>query len=170
MKRIILILVLLSVATAMGQSGFKSVNLVEQNLSFVQVTDNAAYVRGHWVGGDLIGPSTSTIFCQHDSMTCTDDNAQLIPLGNTFTLSGGQDVYRIERWNHQEIVASNIGGICKIRNVIKFDRVHKQVFYMQTLSEPNPSNLENCNPKYLIPLSELKDSTSFYERDAKGAR
>jgi hypothetical protein len=33
-------------------------------------------------------------------------------------------------------VASHVEGSCRVRNVIKFDRVSSKVYWMQTLSEP----------------------------------
>ena len=82
-------------------------------------------------------------------------------MGNTFALSAGCDEYTIERWNSKEIVASNVGGACKVRNVIKFDRVHKRVYWMQALSEPIddlPKGLkDSCK---LVGMNlELKNST-----------
>jgi len=127
---------------AVGQNGF-SPAFPDQPVDFSQVSDSGAWVRGHWVASDpadkqsqLTGPSTSEISCDRERTTCTDTTANIVVMGNTFSLYGGQDEYNVERWNAKEIVASNVGGACRLRNVIKFDRAQKRVYSMQTLSEP----------------------------------
>ena len=55
---------------------------------------------------------------------------------DVFSMSASQDEYVVERWDSKEIVASSVVGLCKVRNVIKFDLVQKRVLFMQTLSEP----------------------------------
>lgn len=128
-----------STALAMGQNSYVGTT-VDAPVDMEQVSETSAYVTGHWVGDDLAGPSTSEIFCQHKSMVCEDNHAEMVVMGGgVFSLVGGQDTYRIERWTPNEIVASNVSGACDVHHVIKFDRVHKRVFYMQTLSEPEAS-------------------------------
>lgn len=150
---------------AVGQNGFSPV-IPDEPVDFSQVTDSSAWVRGHWIAVDptdkkdeLTGPSTSEISC--NTKACTDTNANIVVMGQTFALSGGYDEYTVERWNSKEIVASNIGGACHVRNVLKFDRVKKKVYWMQTLSEPIddlPKGLkDSCK---LVGMNlELKNST-----------
>jgi hypothetical protein len=170
MKRMpILFFVLTASLAAVGQNGFSPV-LPDEPVDFSQVNDSGAWVRGHWVAADptdkkseLTGPSTSEISCDREGKTCADTTASITVMGNTFALSGGRDEYTIERWNSKEIVASNVGGACRVRNVIKFDRVQKRVYSIQTLSEP----IDNL-PKGLRDLCklssmnlELKNSTMW---------
>lgn len=152
---------------ALGQHGFNTV-IPDQPVDFGQVNDSNAWVRGHWIAADpaskkdeLAGPSTSEISCNHSSKTCTDTNANIVVTGSTFELSGGHDEYTVERWDSREIVASNVGGICRVRNVLKFDRVQKRVYWMQVLSEPiddlPKGTKETCK---LVGMNlELKNST-----------
>jgi len=161
MKRLILIFGLLT-ASAAGQNGFTAV-IADQPVNFSQVTDSSAWLKGHWVGSDMTGPSTSSIFCEHSTRKCTDNNANIYVFGDTFTLDSSQDDYTVERWDKREIVASNVGGICRVRNVIKVDRVQKRVYWMQTLSEPIDDlpkiNQDAC--KLVGMHLELKDSTTW---------
>jgi hypothetical protein len=161
----ILGLLFLSTA-ALGQHGFNTV-IPDQPVDFGQVNDSNAWVRGHWIAADpaskkdeLAGPSTSEISCNHSSKTCIDTNANIVVIGSTFELSGGHDEYAVERWDSREIVASNVGGICRVRNVLKFDRVQKRVYWMQVLSEPIddlPKGIKECK---LVGMNlELKNST-----------
>jgi hypothetical protein len=161
MKQLIIIFGLLS-ASATGQNGFTAVT-AEQPINFSQVNDSSAWVKGHWVDTDMTGPSTSLIFCEHSTKKCTDNSANIYVFGNTFTLDSSQDDYAVERWNKQEIVASNVDGICRVRNVIKFDRVQKRVYWMQTLSEPidDLPKTEQDMCKFANMHLELKDSTSW---------
>jgi len=168
----ILILVFAFTSLATGQNGFDPV-IPDEPVDFSQVNDTYAWVRGHWAAVDptdkkdqLTGPSTSEISCGQNSKTCTDTNANIVVMGNTFALSGGHDEYTIERWNSKEIVASSVGGTCRVRNVIKFDRVQKHVYWMQTLSEPIgdlPKGLrDTCK---LVGMNlELKNSTLWVKK------
>jgi hypothetical protein len=168
----ILILVFVLTSLAVAQNGFDPV-IPDKPVEFSQVNDSYAWVRGHWAAvdptdkkGEMTGPSTSEISCSHSGKTCTDTNANIVVMGNTFALSGGYDEYTIERWNSKEIVASNVGGDCRVRNVIKFDRVQKRVYWMQTLSEPIgdlPKGLrDTCK---LVGMNlELKDSTLWLKK------
>jgi len=140
MKYHLILVSLILTAPLAGQNGFIPV-MPDEPVDFSQVSDSYAWVRGHWVSADptdknddLTGPSSSEISCS--SKTCTDTSANIVVMGNTFALSGGYDEYTVERWNSKEIVASNVGGACRARNVIKFDRVQKRVYWMQALSEP----------------------------------
>ncbi len=164
MKKLIIILGLL-MASAIGQNGFTTV-IPDRPVSFFQVNDSSAWVKGHWVGSDMTGPSTSLIFCEHSTKKCTDSTANIYVSGDTFALDSSQDDYTVERWDKREIVASNVGGICRVRDVIKFDRVQKRVYWMQTLSEPIDDlpkiNQDMC--KLVGMHLELKDSTEWRKR------
>jgi len=165
MKRILVIL-LVTASLVVAQNGFEPV-IADQPVNFSQVNDSYAWVRGHWAAvnptdkkGALTGPSTSEISC--GGKTCTDTNANVVVMGNTFALNAGYDEYTVERWNSKEIVASNVSGICRVRNVIKFDRVQKRVFWMQTLSEPLDTKMPQMSKDMCNAVGmnlELKDST-----------
>jgi hypothetical protein len=45
--------------------------------------------------------------------------------------------YKIERFNNKEIVAATTQGDCRVRTVLKFDLVHKRVYWMMAPSEPS---------------------------------
>jgi hypothetical protein len=159
---LILAVVLASSLAALGQNGFNTV-IPDRPVNLSQVNDSHAWVRGHWVGPELTGPSTSEIHCDHASKTCTDTSANIAVSENAFSMSGSQDNYTIERWNSREIVASNLAGDCRVRNVIKFDLVQKRVLFMQTLSEPIddlPKALQDAC-KFAGMHLELKDSTMW---------
>jgi hypothetical protein len=170
MRRTLILLFVFAVSQqAMGQNGFES-TFPDRPVDFSQVNDSGAWVRGHWVAADptdkqsqLTGPSTSEISCDRARKTCTDTTANIVVMGSTFALSGGQDEYNIERWNAKEIVASNVGGACRLHNVIKFDRVQRRVYSMQTLSEPIddlPKGLRDICKLSGMTL-ELKNSTMW---------
>jgi hypothetical protein len=143
MKELLIVAFVLTTSlAAVGQNGFEPV-VPDEPVDFLQVNDSGAYVRGYWVAVEpsderskMTGPSTSEIICDRENKSCTDTTANIMVMGYTFALSGGQDEYTIERWNSKEILASNIGGTCRVRNVIKFDRFQKRVYFMQTLTEP----------------------------------
>jgi hypothetical protein len=157
-----MVIVGLLTASAVGQNGFTTVT-PDQPVSFFQVNDSSAWVRGHWVGPDMVGPSVSEISCDRSSMTCTDTQATIYVDGAMFSLDSNQDEYTVERWDKKAIVASNVGGICRVRNVIKFDREEKRVYYMQTLSEPTEDlpKLSQDVCKFASMHLELKDRTMW---------
>lgn len=163
MKQILILVVLMAGSlAAVGQNGFETV-IPDRPVNLSQVNNSYAWVRGHWVGPDMTGPSTSEISCDHANKTCTDTTANLAVSGNAFSMSGSQDNYTVERWNSKEIVASNLAGDCRVRNVIKFDLVQKRVLFMQTLSEPIddlPKGLQDICKLTGMHL-ELKDSTMW---------
>ena len=78
----------------------------------------------------------STIFCQCSQNVCNEENASINVMEGMFSLTPEQLEYTVERWTPREIVAASVSGICRIRNVLKFDLVEKRVYYSQTLSEP----------------------------------
>lgn len=126
-----------------AQNGFAPI--VDLPLDFDQVTTTEVFVMGHWVAlnekSKLAGPAISTITCSRQERTCQDQHAEMMIMGDTFVLTSDQDEYKIERWTSTEIVASSIGGLCRVRSVIKLDLVKHRVLLQQTLSEPISSNL-----------------------------
>lgn len=163
---LILGFVLTASLAAVGQGGFVA-TIPDQPVDLSQVNSTFAWVRGHSIALDkkseLPGPSTSEISCDRKSRKCYDTTANIMVTGNDFAMSGGHDEYEVERWDDKEIVASNVGGICRVRNVIKFDLVQKRVYALQTLSEPVddlPKGIrDSCK---LVGLNlELKDSTMW---------
>ncbi len=161
MNKLIVIFGLLT-ASAVGQNGFIT-TVPERPVEFSQVNDSSAWVKGHWVGADMVGPTVSEIRCDHSTKTCTDKSATIYSFGATFTLDSSQDEYTVERWDKREIVASKIDGSCRVRNVIKFDRIKERVYWMQTLSEPiddlSKSEQEACKLAHMH--LELKGSTTW---------
>ena len=85
---------------------------------------------------NLTGPSASEISCDRADKVCHETQANITVIGDSFALTADYLTYTVERWNAKEIVASTVGGRCRVRSVIKFDRVNKKVYFMQALSEP----------------------------------
>jgi hypothetical protein len=163
MKLILILAVVMADSLAVvGQNGFNTV-IPDRPVNLSQVNGSHAWVRGHWVGPELTGPSTSEIYCDHASKTCTDTTANIAVDGNAFSMGASQEDYTVERWDSKEIVASSIAGDCRVRNVIKFDLVQKRVLFMQTLSEPIddlPKALQDAC-KFAGMHLELKDSAMW---------
>ena len=159
---------LLVTSLAVGQNGFTPA-LPDEPPKFEQVGDRDAWVKGHWVGKGMVGPESSEISCEKGAMTCTDTQANITVIGGTFTMTGDVTEYTIERWTSREIVATVTGRApCHLRQVLKFDRVAKQVSWMMSLSEP----LDESLPKSLRDMCtasqmnlELRDGTSWTMRD-----
>jgi len=136
-KRFVLLVVFAGL-TAVAQNGFET--MVPPQPINLQANGTDVYVQGHWVAqgkaSDLTGPSVSEISCDRRAQTCHESQANIIVMGSSFSLSAVSVDYKVERWNDKEIVAKNIGGICRILNVLKFDLAQKRVYAFQTLSEP----------------------------------
>ena len=133
-----MLLVVFASLTAVAQNGFETT--VPPEPINLQTSATDVYVQGHWVAQDkaseLTGPSVSEISCDRRAQTCHESQANITVMGNSFSLSAVSVDCKVERWNEKEIVARNIGGICRILNVLKFDLVQKRVYAFQTLSEP----------------------------------
>jgi hypothetical protein len=133
------------------------------------VNDSEAYVKGDWVALDehskLPGVSMSQITCYRTEMICHELQGNLVIVGNMFNLVPDSADYKILRWTSEEIVAQNIGGICKVLNSLKFDRKNKKVYFLQSLSEPveNLPKLSRdiCNAVGL--RLELRGETMYWE-------
>jgi len=165
MKQLVILLCVMS-AMAWGQNGFNT--LVPDTPVNILVHSDDVYVEGHWVPVDkddknsvMTGPSVSEINCT--PKVCSEAQANIVAIGNTFTLHADNLEYTVERWNSKEIVAATVGGICRVRTVLKFYRVNKHVYWMQSLSEPTNDlpkmrkDLCNAVGMYL----ELKANTVF---------
>jgi hypothetical protein len=128
-------------------------------------------VDGHWIPSDehskMTGPSVSSIVCDRKEAICAEEQGNITVMGNSFTLSADHLEYKIERWTAKDIVASHIGGICRVRDVIKIDIEAKRVLYSQALSEPVDDKLpkmskDACN---LVGMNlELKQSTMWVKK------
>ena len=140
MKQLLILLVTMAPTLALGQHNqFNPV--FDRPVDFAQVSDSDAYVAGNWVALDehskLPGVSVSEIRCDRSEKVCHELQANLIFVGaDEFDLTPDSLDYNIVRWNSKEIVAQNIGGICKALNSLRFDRMTKKVYYLQSLSEP----------------------------------
>lgn len=139
MKLTALILCFFIFGVAAAQK-FNFVPVVDGPVDFTQVTTSYAYVSGNWIALDerskLPGVSMSQITCDRKEMVCQELQGNLVVQGNMFSLVPDDVQYQITRWTPDEIVASNIGGICKVMNTLKFDLKNKKVYSLQSLSEP----------------------------------
>jgi hypothetical protein len=140
MKRFLVVLIVMFGTLALGQHGQFN-PIVDSPVDFAQVSDNHAFVEGNWVALDerskLPGVSVSEISCDHAQKVCHELQANLVFVGgDEFSLIPDALDYSVVRWNSKEIVAQNIGGICKVLNSLRFDLLTKKVYYLQSLSEP----------------------------------
>ena len=169
MKRTLSLLLVVFGSVAFAQNGFVT-TIADTPVNFSQVSDTSAWIEGHWAPVDpsdrksaMLGPSISQISCDHSAKACYEKQANIIVVGDMFSLNADYVEYTIERWNAREIVASHIEGSCRVRNVIKFDRVNGKVYWMQTLSEPLndlPKREQNiCKEAHMY--LELKASTMW---------
>ena len=168
MKLTALILCLLTFGVAPAQK-LHFEPTVDGPVEFSQVTASSAYVSGNWMALDerskLPGVSMSQITCDRKEMTCHELQGNLVVVGDMFRLMPDALDYRITRWTPNEIVASNISGICKVLNTLKFDLKTKQVYYLQSLSEPvenlPKTSRDACNAVGL--RLELRAETMYWE-------
>jgi hypothetical protein len=168
MSRFFVIFLLLSPGFA--QAGFDTL-LPDQPLGdTLHIDPDYVSVQGHWAAtGDskLAGPSVSTLSCDRKEGICEEEQGNITVMGNSFTLSADHLEYKIERWTTKDIVAAHIGGLCRVRNVIKIDRTAKRVFYSESLSEPVDEKLPKMS-KDICKLTgmdlELKQSTMFVKK------
>jgi hypothetical protein len=163
------IVVVLLASLAFAQGGFVT-TIPDEPVDFSQVGDSGAWVEGHWAPVDptdrkskMLGPSISQISCDHSSKVCYEKQANVVVINDMFTLTADFVEYTVERWSKREIVASTVQGSCRVRNVIKFDRVNGKVYWMQTVSEPLNDLPEKeqgvCNDAHMY--LELKASTMW---------
>ncbi len=138
----------------------------------MQMGTGSVYVQGNWSALDgrstLPGPSVSEISCDRAQQTCHESEANITVTGNAFTLSADSVDYKVTKWDSTEIVAQNIGGICRVLNVLKFDLKNQKVYSLQSLSEPaedlSKTTRDICNAVGL--RLELRGSTT-YSLDAR---
>jgi hypothetical protein len=166
MKCTLILSVMLATLPAAAQGGFQTV--IPDKPINLQVTPDTLWVEGHWIALDkqstLSGPSVSTISCDRHSGECDEQQANITVMDNAFSLSADVLEYKIERWTNKEVVASNVAGICKVRNVLKFDLEAKRVFSLQTLSEPVDEKLPQMSKDACKKIGmnlELKASTMW---------
>ena len=163
MKMKTLMFVVLYAGMAFAQNGFTPV--FDTPADFAQINDTSAWLKGHWVGKDMAGPSSSEIFCNKIEGTCTDTSANITVTGGMFILNADTAEYKVQRWNKGEIVAVIEGQApCRLRQVLKIDRAAKKVTWMNTLAEPiNPSLTELLQKTCTLSQMtlELKDGTSW---------
>ena len=169
MKRTLTLFVAVFGSVAFAQNGFVT-TVPDTHVDFSQVSDTSAWIEGHWASVDpsdrksaMLGPSISQISCDHSGKACYEKQANIIVDGDMFSLNADYVEYTVERWNAREIVASHVEGSCRVRDVIKFDRVNRKVYWMQTLSEPlnDLPNREQDICKDAHMYLELKASTMW---------
>jgi hypothetical protein len=169
MRCTLILVLVVSASLAFAQNGFVT-TIPDEPVEFSQIGDYSAWVQGHWVPvnprdrkSEMLGPSISQISCDHSIKVCYEKQANIVVKGDMFTLTSDFVEYAVERWNKTEIVASTVQGICRVRNVIKFDRVNSKVYWMQTVSEPlndlPKKEQDDCNDAHLY--LELKASTMW---------
>ena len=167
----VLIAVLFFSQSAFPQAGFETVIPAEALGGNLHIEPSYVSVQGHWIPLDerskLAGPSVSSINCDRSLGTCEEEQGNITVIGKSFSLSADHLEYKVERWTSKEIVAANVGGICRVRNVIKIDITTKRVFSSQSLSEPVDQQLpklskDMCN---LVGMNlELKSSTMWVKK------
>jgi hypothetical protein len=125
-------------------------------------------VKGHWSGDNMAGPSSSDISCLKADKTCTDTSASIAVIGDHFVMNASTTEYKIERWTSQEIVAAVVGDEpCRLRQVLKADRVGKRVTWMVSLSEPLDANLSKLTRDFCTKAEmhlELKEGIAWKMR------
>ena len=164
MKKLLLI-VLLFPSVVFGQ---KFVPILDNPVDFFQVTDLMAYVNGTWKAMDaqskLSGVSVSEITCNKAEKVCHETQSTVYFKLGMVDIVPDYVEYSITRWNSHEIVAENIGGLCKVRSVLKFDRQAKKVFYLQSLSEPVDDTVPDMTKRICNAVGmnlELRARTTF---------
>ena len=171
MNHFTLAVLLLSALSASGQGGFVTVIPAQPLGDTLHVDVDYASVDGHWIALDdhseLAGPSVSSISCDRRRGMCEEEEANITVMGNSFTLSADHVEYQIERWTTTDIVAANIGGLCRVRTVIKIDITSKRVYSSQNLSEPMDEKLSKST-RDICKLTgmnlELKSSTLWVRK------
>lgn len=123
---------------------------------FVHLVDEPAKIFNHktsihalgvWVAAGSSsppsGPSVSDIYCSRDEYKCHEEMANIVWMGDTFSLNPDSADYRVTRWNEREIVAENrdvqgplVAGPCHLLGVLKIELVHQKIYAYQTLTEP----------------------------------
>lgn len=169
MNRCFLIFVLLS-SSGLAQSGFEPLLPPQPLGDTLHIDPDSVSVQGHWVAvGDskLAGPSVSSLSCDRKEGSCEEEQGNITVMVDSFNLSADHLEYRIERWTTKDIVAARIGGICRVRSVIKIDITTKRVFYSEALSEPVDEKIPKMS-KDICNLTgmnlELKQSTMWVKK------
>jgi hypothetical protein len=141
------------------------VHLIDEPVK-IYINKGSVHAWGVWVAVDSssgpAGPSISDIYCTSSDSTCHEQMANIVPLGDEFSLQQDSADYRVKRWNDSEIVAENediqapiLAGPCHLLGVLKIDLSHQKVYAYQTLVEPPTAGDAPPNP--------LIDSKKFCE-------
>ena len=155
MKNVVLLLLLSTIAIAQrGKAEFAEKPVKDG--PFTHLTDEPAKLfvykdsvsaLGVWVASGSssapAGPSVSSIYCNHRENTCHEQMANILAVGDTFSLNPDSADYSVTKWNENEIVAENrdvegplLAGPCHLMGVLKIDLLHKKLYAYQTLTEP----------------------------------
>jgi len=164
-----LLLTLISLS-AFGQNGYKPSSETPPE---PQVSRDSLYVTGLWTAIDktdrpsqLAGPSVSEISCDRKEGVCHESQANMsVFKDGSFTLSADQNDYTVSHWDSKQIVAQHIGGICKVRTVLKFELETKKIYALTALSEPLDSKMPQMSKDICNSISmrlELHGNTTFY--------
>lgn len=113
----------------------------------ITILRDSVYASGVWVASGSssspAGPSASEIHCSHAEGTCHEEMANIVAIGDSFSLTPDSADYRVTRWTEGELVAENrdvrgpiLAGSCHLMGVLKIDFSSKKVYAYQTLLEP----------------------------------
>jgi hypothetical protein len=108
---------------------------------------DSVYASGVWVASGSssppAGPSASEIHCSRADGTCHEQMANIVAIGDSFSLTPDSADYRVTRWTEGELVAENrdvrgpiLAGPCHLMGVLKIDFPSKKIYAYQTLLEP----------------------------------
>jgi len=123
---------------AWAQNGFTT-TIPDEPVTLV-VDSDQVFVTGHWVAADKqsepTGPTVSRISC--DKQICRESQANIVLFpDNTFTMTTDYVEYKVETFNSKAIVATSTQGVCGVRTVLKFDLIHKSVYWTMRPSAPS---------------------------------
>lgn len=155
MRTLVLLFILSVCATAQAPKYEYSKTPVKDG-PFVHLRDEPAHMFVHedtvnasgvWVASGSSsppsGPSVSEISCSRPDRSCHEQMANIVVIGDTFSVNPDSADYQVTRWNETEIVAENrdvqaspLAGNCHLLGVLKIDLLHKKVYAYQTLAEP----------------------------------
>jgi hypothetical protein len=140
MKIAIFVLLLLAVHVSPEEQKLHFSPVFDTEADFTQVGDSNVYITGNWVAMDehskLPGVSMSEITCARNLKLCQELQGNLVVQGNMFSLVPDSKDYNVVRWDSEEIMATSVGGACKMANSLKFDRKNKKVYALESLSVP----------------------------------
>jgi len=128
----------------------------EAHVTFAQITEQSAYLKGEWIGAPtaLAGRQTSTISCALSTHNCHEVSATLI---GDF-LDADDNDYHITRWTAEELRASNNSprwSPCQVTNEIVINRVTHSVRYITTVHSGDASCKAGAGTYELVDASWL---------------